>query len=156
MDRMIYLNYDLLRQKYLEAQYRYDVALSEREKLFAKTQPKSVQYDGGPGAGGGEINLFDDYLIEKERRQTDERLAEARQLMNDRKEMLRIKEQELRSSRDLHDKVYRLRYIEKRNIRWIAANTGYSESQVYRILASINKRCEEMRVDPMYNYNKQK
>ena len=153
---MTYLDYELLRRKYLAAQKSYDELLEEKERLFSRTQPKAVQFDGVQGAGR-EQSPFDEYLAKKETKQLDERLEEALDLLNCREDLLQRKEQELRCSRDIYDKIYRRRYLDKWRVGRIAMDIGYSESQVYRLLENIRtKICEEMRNDLMYNYNQVK
>lgn len=137
---MLYIDYELFKQKYLDTQRRYDEILSEQEELFARTQPQAVQFDKEPCTGGNKGSLFDGYLIEKERKRIDERLTETKFILNERKELLRLKEQELRNSNDIHDKIYRLRYISHWKVQKISRETGYSESQVYRILGVISSQ----------------
>lgn len=141
---MLYLDYERFRQNYLEAQRRYDEILSEKEKLFARTQPQAVQFDKEPCTSGDKGSPFDGYLIEKERKRIDERLTEAEFILNERKELLRLKEQELRNSNDIHDKIYRLRYIVHWKVQKISRETGYSESHLYRILTSINDQIRKI------------
>ncbi|MCM1008856.1 MAG: hypothetical protein NC485_13250 [Ruminococcus flavefaciens] len=136
--KMLYLDYERFRQNYLEAQRRYDAVLSEKERLFARTQPQAVRFDKESCTSSAGGSPFDGYLIEKERKCIDERLEEAGTLMLNRKELLKLKEQELINSRDVHDKIYRLRYILRWNVPKISRETGYSESHLYRILNNIN------------------
>ena len=136
---MLYLDYERFRKNYLEAQHIYDEVLSEKEELFARTQPKAVQFDKEPSIGGDKGNPFDSYLVEKERKRIDERLTEAKLILNERKDLLKLKEQELKNSNDIYDKIYRLRYIVRWKVSKISRETGYSESQVYRICGQIVK-----------------
>ncbi len=135
---MIYLDYEKCRQNYLEAQRRYDEILSEKEKLFALTQPKAVRFDKEPCVGGNKGSPFDSYLIEKERRRIDERLEEAKILLSERKELLMQKGQDLKKSTDCHDRIYRMKYIEGLRVIKIASVLGYDKSSVYRILRVIS------------------
>lgn len=144
---MIYPEYERFRQNYLEAQRRYDAVLSEKEKLFARTQPQAVRFDKESCTGSAGGSPFDGYLIEKERKRIDERLDEARNLMNHRKELLNLKEQELKISKDLYDKIYRLKYISHWKVQKISRETGYSESHLYRILNSINNQIRNAKDD---------
>lgn len=137
---MIYLDYEKFRQSYLETQRRYDEILSEKEKLFALTQPQAVQFYKEPCAGGDKGSPFDSYLIEKERRRIDERLEEAKILLGERKELLMQKGQELRKSIDCHDKIYRMKFIEGCSVIKIATVLGYDNSSVYRILRIIGNK----------------
>lgn len=142
--KMLYLDYERFRQNYLEAQRRYDDVLSEKERLFARTQPHAVRFDKESCTSSAGSSPFDCYLIEKERKRIDERLDEAGTLMLNRKELLKLKEQELINSRDILDKIYRLRYILRWNVPKISRETGYSESHLYRILTSINDQIRQI------------
>ena len=137
-------DYERFRQNYLEAQRRYDDVLSEKERLFALTQPQAVRFDKESCTSSAGSSPFDCYLIEKERKRIDERLDEAGTLMLNRKELLKLKEQELINSREVHDKIYRLRYILRWNVPKISREIGYSESQVYRILGRIGSQISKI------------
>ena len=69
---MLYIEYHEYRDKYIIAQRKYDEVLSEKEHLFARTQPKATQYDKEVVSGGSPSNSFDEYLIAKEKKQIDE------------------------------------------------------------------------------------
>lgn len=142
---MLYLDYDFLKFKYHETQRRYEDILSEKEMLFTKTQPKAVQITDEKVTGGQQGNSFDNYLIEKERKHIDERLLECKSMLDEREQLLQSKEQELRLSKDLHDKIYVLKHLEKVKPKEIGKIVGYSESQVYRILDTIDMRVKDAR-----------
>ena len=134
---MVYLEYERFKVKYLEIQNNYNDILTEKENLFTKTQPNAIRYDKENVQGGTFENGFDEYLIAKESKKIDERLNEARQLLDDREKLLRLKEDELRKSRDRIDVIYVLKYIDGVHPSKIAKNLNYSKSQVYRMLSKI-------------------
>lgn len=136
---LLYLEYEQLKQRFADTQQMMHEILLEKEELFLKTQPKSVKYDSERVAGGDYTNAFDEYVIAKEKRQIDERLQEARQMVEDRKELLRLKEQELRQSRNVTDKIYRMRFLDRIKVHRIASMIGYSEASVYRVLHTISE-----------------
>lgn len=133
----MYMEYEATKEKFRESQERVDAILQEKEALFAKTQPGAIKYDKERVDGGPKENTFDAYLMELERKQIDKRLEEAKGLLRDRKSLLGIKLEELRDSRALYDKIYRLRYIESLRTFKIARAVNLSESQVNRILKKI-------------------
>ena len=90
------------------------------------------------------VNTFEAYLIAKEERRIDERLSEAKSLLDGREHLLRQKETELRQSKDIHDRIYRLRYIEHAKISRITRDVCYSRAQVFRILDAMR---ENMRLN---------
>ena len=142
---MIYEEYEEFYAKYLNIQKIYDDILSEREKIFNKTQAKAITYDKEKVKGGTTDNAFDTYLIELERKKIDERLTEAKSILDDRGRLLKLKEQELRASKALYDKIYVFYKLENLKVYSIAKTINYSESQIYRIIHNIEKRCEKMR-----------
>lgn len=135
----VFIDYETYKIKYLEIQTKYNEILIEKENLFTKTQPNAIRYDRLQVQGGMSGNGFDEYLIAKEKAHIDERLFEARQLLEDRERLLKLKEKELRSSKDKLDLVYCMRYVDNKRPYAIARSLNYSESQIYRILDKIQK-----------------
>lgn len=136
---MTYMVYEEFRRKYLETQRKFDEILQEKEFLFTKTQPKSPNWDK-IGENGNQVNnKFDDYLVVKESKRIDERLTEIKSILDDRERLLMLKEQELRSSKNHVDKIYKMKYVDKLNISRIVKASNYSRAQVYRILEDIKK-----------------
>lgn len=142
---MIYVEYEDLKQKYYKAQKDYDALLQEKEDLFAMTQPNSLAYDKEKVSGGTSDSPFDKYLIRKEQTRIEERLAEARMILADRKVLTNLKQEELERSENLHDKIYVRRYIKREKISRIARELVYHESHVKRILKQINNRLQKVR-----------
>lgn len=135
----VYIGYEIYKCKYLEIQTKYNEILTEKENLFTKTQPNAIKYDKVVVQGGTYGNGFDEYLIAKDKEKIDERLAEARQLLEDRERLLKLKEKELRASKDKLDQIYCMRYVDNKRPYAIARCLNYSESQIYRILDKIQK-----------------
>lgn len=142
----LYMDYHILRSKYHEAQMSVDLILSEKEKLFAKTQPRSIKFDSERVSGGGQSNPFEEYVIQLEKHKIDFRLNEAKTIMEDRLELMLNKEGELRASNDVADKIYCLRVLDRKRLQTIMAITHYSRSHIYRILHEIyeNTKCETL------------
>ncbi len=134
---MIYTIYEEYKNKYYDTQREYDIILTEKEKLFMLTQPSAVKFDKEPVSGGIVDNMFERYLILKEEKKIDQRLEEIKSILDDRERLLKLKEQELRESTNVQDKIYKYRYIDKLKVYKIAKLVGYSEPQIYRILKAI-------------------
>lgn len=139
----IYLTYEEYKRNYYKVQKLYNEILEEKEKLFAKTQPKSTKFDKINVDGGNISNSFDDYLIIKEKKQIDKRLNEIKIISEDRKKLLDDKEDELRKSKEWIDKIYVYKYIENLQVRKIIHLVPYEEAQVYRKLEEIKKTLKE-------------
>ena len=134
---MLYAEYEELKRQYKETQRQYNEIINEKEMLFQITQPQAVTTDKEKVSGGSPENKFDQYLILKEQKRIDERIGEAKSILKERDEQLRIKREELRRSKHPLDMVYRMRYIDRLKITKIATHMGYSEAQIYRILKKI-------------------
>ena len=140
---MLYEEYEEYKSRYYEAQRIYNYILNEKEELFAKTQPKATQITGEKTGGGKHENLFDEYLIQKERKNIDKRLEEAKSILDDRERLLKLKELEVRVSKHSHDKIYRCRYIDRLTIEKTARLSNYSRSQVFNILKEIREHLKK-------------
>lgn len=136
---MLYEEYELYKNKYYEAQRKYNEILNEKEELFAKTQPKAMKLTGEKTSSGKKENAFDEYLIQKEKKNIDQRLEEVKSILDDRERLLKLKELEIRASNHSHDKIYRCRYIDRLTIEKTARISNYSRSQVFNILKEIRK-----------------
>ncbi len=142
-----YLDYERCKMRFYESQRSYESILQEKELLFERTQPKGVNAEKDKVQTSMSNDLFDNYLIEKERKLIDERLEEARGIMDERSSLLEVKESELKKSPDPLDKIYVCRYLERRKVREISKRVIYSEPQVYRILKRIRLSIEDMKHD---------
>ena len=140
---MYFISYELSKWRYFDTQARYEEIIGEKETLFNRTQPKAATYDKEKVTGGKIENAFDTYLIAKDRKQIDKRLAEIKSLLEDRFRLLCLREKDVRNSTDIKDRVYCLRYLEGMRIGKIARITHYSESQVKRYLYRIKKAIEK-------------
>lgn len=145
---MLFKEYHILYLKYLDAQEMVNDILDEKMLIFQKTQPKSTtgEYERENdktfkimSSGGSMVNPLESYVIEMEQRHVNERLAEAKEIMMDRLDMLRRKEKELRASKDRLDVVYVLKHFGSMNAKDISDMINYSEAQVFRFLKKIEK-----------------
>ena len=109
---MTYMLYEIARRKLLEAEDTLDEVLTEKQTAIREKR------DTG---------------------QYDERLKEARSLIEDRETLLELRTRELRNSEDIHDRVFCLRFLDKVKVHKIAAACNYSEAQIYRIIGEINR-----------------
>lgn len=142
---MIYKEYEIFKKKYYETQQIYHEILTEKEELFAITQPGAISYDKERVSGGKPSNKFDDYLILKEKKQIDQRLIEIKSLLDDRQKLLKLKENELINSSNMQDRIYKYRYIDRMKVEKITRLVGYSRSQVFRILKTIKNEIERIK-----------
>ena len=142
---MVYLEYIAVLGRYLDAQKVYESILVEKETLFQRTQPKSANMEDDKVKGTHTGNTFEDYVIAKEKKQLDQRLDEARSILDDRGKLVNLKLEELRQSNAIEDKIYRYRHIDYMAMWKIARLVNYSEMQVYRIHRKMLKDIQEVR-----------
>ena len=137
----VFIEYDNFKHKYTEIQSKYNEILTEKENLFTRTQPNAIRYDKLQIEGGKlRENGFDEYLAECEKRNIDRRLNEGISLLRARAELLRLKEIDLRASKDINDIIYTMKFLDNAKPKTIAMALGYSESQVYRLIQKIQER----------------
>ena len=136
---MLYQEYEEFKYRYYEVQKKYNDILNEKEELFARTQPKATQITAEKTTGGKHVNAFDEYIIQKEKKNIDQRLEEVKSILEDRERLLRLKEQELRVSKDSYDKIYRCRYLDRLTIDKTVRISNYSRAQVFNILNKIKR-----------------
>lgn len=137
---MVYIEYERLKKQYEFMQGICDQILREKERYFTKTQPNAIRYDRLNVKGGKKDNSFDEYLDDCDRHKIDQRLDEAIKTLKARAELVAIKEEQLRKSKELEDIVYTMKFIDSAKTKTIAMALGYSESQVYRIIEKIQKK----------------
>ena len=68
-----------------------------------------------------------------------EMIAAAKEIMEYRHEILKMKQQELRASRIVEDRIYVYYFLDGMGVRRIAGRVGYSRSQVFRILKKMRQ-----------------
>lgn len=142
---MVFLEYEEYKRQYLETQRIFNSILMEQEELFTRTQPNAVRYDKDRVQTSPSNSQFDDYISQKESRRIDERLKEAKTLLEDREYILHKKEDELRQSMDIHDVIYLYKFVDGMSVNKIAKKLNYSISQIYRYIQIIEDatKCEK-------------
>lgn len=141
----LYLEYESYKTKLHIAQKNYDKLLCRKEELFRMTQPSPPNMEGERVTGGESGNSFDTYLILKEKEKIDERLEEAKSILDGRKLLLETKLEELKTSNNPYDKIYYYRFIEKWKVKRISKKIAYGEAQVYRMQKMIREKINEQR-----------
>ena len=137
MLKLLFLDYEKFKIGYHAAQTQYNDLLNEKEALFTMTQPRSVRYDIERVSGGEHDDSFAQYLIKKEQLKLDERIDELRTILEARAELMDIKLDELKGSKDILDRVYWQRFILRKKVSEISILLNYSEPQVYRFIKTI-------------------
>ena len=144
---MIYPEYERCKAKYYAAQERFEAVLTEQERLFTKTLPKAITYDRDRVQTSPSDTVLINYVIAKDDKGIDNQLKKVKRIMLDRKKLLEVKEEELRKSPDVNDRVYVMRCLDGYGVNRIARILNYSKSHVYRIIEGFERksRWEKMR-----------
>lgn len=144
----------LIHRKYyiafLIAQQNVEAILNEWEQISARAQPRNPLSEHEREfvstvvipASGGSVNKAEQYVIEMDQRKIRERLKEAKEIMAERFDLLDQKEEEIRKSADLYDKVYVEKWLNGMKAEDIADKLHYSRSQVYKIIRHISAQIE--------------
>lgn len=146
----LYLEHRGYYLSYLEAQKKLEDIINEYEAILTKVQPKSSLAEHEREfsketilpPSGKKINKAEEYAIAMEQRKIKERLSDAKLILQERFNLLDLKEQEIRKSRDIYNRIYTLKWIDGLKADAIIEETGYSRSQVYNILKHLNKQIE--------------
>ena len=129
---MIYEEYEAIWFKIRKIEKELFELINKRDDLFSKTQPKSSQFDKEIVDGKNPVNTMEEYVIQKE--YFNERIEQLNQTLDDRYQILNRKREELKRSKNLYDRIYYLRFIERLGVYRISVMIGYSKEQTYRYL----------------------
>lgn len=137
---MIFMEYESLRRELEESRETLRRVLNKTQRLFERTQPSGVRFDKVNVQGGaGAADNWTEYVQEVQRLGLDEQAREAKRLIDLRRELLADKRRELYESRDDLDVVYRLLWIERRDVAEIV-----KRRLVYMSPAGVYRRKKEI------------
>lgn len=136
---MVYPEYVEYKSKYEELQNRFASLLLEKEKLFTDTFPRGITYDKDKVQCMPDDNPLERYAVTMDEKQIDEKLDTLRRQIKDWSILIEVKENELRKSKDIPDRIFTLRYLDGVNAGRIPSLVNYSKRQTYRILGRISK-----------------
>lgn len=136
---MYYLEHNKRYCEYLQAQRDLNEVLEEYMIVFQRTQPKgnySERISGSPK------NKTEEYVIELDRRQLNRRIADAKQIIQAKKDLLEMAEEQLRKSRDIYDLIYTKKFVDRKRPKDIyreldLMGMNYSRSHIYEIIKRI-------------------
>lgn len=135
---MIYEEYEAIRKRIHEKEEKLFKLLDKRDKIFSMTQPKSSKFDKELVDGKKPINTIEEYIIQDEQQQLSIQITQLNMLLDDWYQALKRKRDELKQSKNIYDRIYYLKYIERLNVYKISFLIGYSKEQTYRYLKKIN------------------
>jgi len=129
--------YDLFK-KYQRAKFHYEKKLEKKALLIIQTQLGAVDTTKEKINGGKIENKIERFVCELE--ELDPEIQTARNERDLLAYLLKKKEKELRDSKDIMDRIYVLKYLDKRKARHIAIIINYSLSRTYDLINEIEKK----------------
>ena len=132
---MIYEEYESIWNTIRKKEEELFKLINKRDELFLKTQPKSSKFDKEKVDSKSTRNMMEEYVIQKE--YLNERIMQLNITLDDIYQVLKRKRDELRQSKNIYDRIYYYRIIERLSMYKIATLVGYSKEQTYRYFKKI-------------------
>ena len=151
---MIYEEYEAMLSKIRKLEKELMELNNRKEDLFYQTQPKSSPTDKIIVDGHNPINTMEKYVIEKE--YLTERINQLNELLDYRYPALNRKREELKLSKNLYDRIYYYRFIERLSVFKIGLLIGYSKEQTYRYLKKLKMTQNDTKVGVIWYCDKLK
>ena len=139
----IYLEYAIAEHQLNDIESKYDRVLQEKQDLWEMTQGTTIDLSTDRVDGGESPNKFDQYVILLQEKRIDERLAECYHIIEDRKMYLLIKEEKLRKSKGLWDKIYTMQHLDRKSVENISRYLHYDRSWVYKIIQQMQENIKQ-------------
>lgn len=150
---MIYIEYEKMWTIIKKHEKELFDLINKRDELFIKTQPKATTLDKEKVDSTVNNNMIENYVIQQET--YTNRINQLQLSLDDRYMSLNRKREELRRSKNLYDRIYYLKYIERLSTFKIANIINYDRTSVWRHLKKIEKSisCNKMQQRTRYNDN---
>lgn len=132
---MIYEEYESIWNTIRKKEKELFELINKRDELFLKTQPKASKFDKEKVDGKNPTNMMEQYVIQKE--YLNERIMQLNITLDDIYQVLKRKRDELKQSKNIYDRIYYYRIIERLSMHKIASLIGYSKEQTYRYFKKI-------------------
>ena len=134
-----YTDYESYLVRYEHIQMQFVRVLLEKEKLLTRTLPSAIRYDKDKVQNTIDDNPLEDFVISVEEKELDVKIARLRRHLDDWRVLMDVKEQELRKSQVLIDRVYVMRYLDGLSVNKICRIIHYEKTRVYELLTEIAK-----------------
>lgn len=140
----MYLEHNRQYNEFVQAQNDLQAVIDEYVVVFQKTQPK-ISY--GEHTSGNPTNKVEEFVIEVEQKQLKRRMAEAQQVLEAKKLLLDMAEEQLRKSRNIYDLIYLKKWVDHKRPKDIyreldLMGMNYSRSQIYVIINRIKAQVD--------------
>lgn len=136
----LFIEHYKLNEEYKEAKKEFEKALAKKSQLLYSVVPKAANFENEL-VKGSSSNKFLNYTIKME--EIDKEINVRRNLRDVLEYRLKLKEIELNNSSNILDKVYLLRYVDERKVKYIAIKINYSKRRIYDFINDIRKMIKE-------------
>lgn len=146
-----YLDYEYTKARYEAMQERFAKVLLEKERLFLQAIPGAIRYDKDKISSTPIGSPLEDFVVNVDTKELDIKISRLRRHLNDWGALLSIKENTLRKSTSLTDRVYVMRYLDGYGVNRMCRQLHYAKSRIYQILQGIenNLKCGKNRKNYM-------
>lgn len=134
-----YIDYESYLVRYEHIQAQFVRVLLEKEKLLTRTLPCAIRYDKDKVQNTIDDNPLEDYVISAEEQELDIKIARLRRHLEDWRVLMDVKEEELRKSQVLIDRVYAMRYLDGIGVNKMCRILHYEKTRIYELLTEIAK-----------------
>lgn len=134
-----YIDYESYLVRYEHIQVQFVHVLLEKEKLLTRTLPCAIRYDKDKVQNTIDDNPLEDYVISVEEQELDIKIARLRRHLEDWRVLMDVKEEELRKSQVLIDRVYVMRYLDGLGVNKMCRILHYEKTRIYELLTEIAK-----------------
>ena len=140
---MIYEEYEVIWSKIRKLEKELFELINKRDELFIITQPKSSKFDKEKVDSKTTKNIIERYVIEKE--YLNERIMQLNITLDDWYQILNRKRGELKLSKQISDRIYYYRLIEKMSPSKIAYLIPCDRTTVYRHMKEMCKNVKGLK-----------
>lgn len=138
-----YIDYENYLVRYERIQRAFIGVLLEKEKLLTRTLPCAIRYDKDKVQNTIDDNPLEDYIISVEENELDVKIERLRRHLDDWRVLMDVKEQELRKSQVLIDRVYVMKHLDGLSVNKICRILHYEKTRIYELLTEIAKNGKE-------------
>ena len=141
----MYLEYVELFFKKNRAEKDYNAAIDKKQKLLYTVTPHSVVPNDivnhlSCSAPGSNFINYSDRVTE-----IDENIKNTRDIFDNRTYLLKIKEAELRESKDVLDRIYVYHWLDKKKVSKFYRLVGYTREYTYDVIEKMREEMNDIR-----------
>lgn len=137
-EKELFIEYEKLYKEYKEAKKEYEKALNKKAEYLYSILPGANKSDGQGTFTFKISNKPLNYTIQIT--EIEKEIEVRRNLQDNILYRLKLKELELRDSKNILDKIYVMRFIDRIKVRHIAYKINYSTRQTYRIIEELKEK----------------